>query len=161
MQSAGSSPDTDFGEVRRHEAHLVYLDLLYAKKQPNQKKHQVNIIPNNKLERYCLHAKMTLPFEIEDTQQTIIVDSTKKSTSKDKEPVIEMRETNSVIIPVGTHENLTWERYVIHLQKIIYNLFIRLASFCEEITDPCLAVVDSDGTVSYYKFNLANVQPKI
>jgi hypothetical protein len=91
--------EPDFGDVRRHEAELVYLDLMYLKKQPNQPKHDIKIVPSEKLQRYTLHANMMLPYDrnIQDIGE--------------KEPTIEMKQTFSTVIPVGTHENLTWERY--------------------------------------------------
>ncbi|KAL0486034.1 tRNA-splicing endonuclease subunit Sen15 [Acrasis kona] len=131
--------EADFGEVRRQECLLVHTDLKYMKKQPNMKPHKLEIFPNHVNKRFCIRAEMTLPFDVEEERASIIIEDDK---SKTRDPVIEFRQVKSTIIPVGTHESLSYQK---------------IEELCKSVEgdEVCIAFVENDGQICYYNLRLS------
>lgn len=133
-----------FSETRRHDAYLLYLDLKYAKQQPLQEYHRLEIKAYPTMERYCIHGMLRLPFGKDETElNNEIVDMDNPLTQ------VTWKEVSVIFVPISTNEDLSFNS----CWKICDNLAVK---------DPNIVIsfafVDSDSSITYYRMS-QNMNP--
>jgi hypothetical protein len=122
----------------QHETYLLYLDLMYAKRQPLQSRHKLTIKAYPSLKRYCIHAQLSLPIGKRDNVD--VVDEENPLTQ------VDWKSSNAIFVPVKTNEQYS---------------FASNWKLCRELDEKnnsiSFAFVDSDSTISYYKISSQNI----